>query len=61
MAKKISYNGKALEELQVELNKLRGELHQEQQKVMQGKSVKDYRLARKNIARVMTAINSTNK
>ncbi|HVY35850.1 MAG TPA: 50S ribosomal protein L29 [Candidatus Paceibacterota bacterium] len=58
MAKKESYNGKSMEALNGELDKLRGSLRSlETEKLKTGKA-KDFRTARKNIARVRTAINA---
>lgn len=57
MAKKISYNTKKPEELKAELAKLKETMRAQTIKSFQGKNTKEYRIARKNIARVLTAMN----
>lgn len=58
MAKKTSYNGKSHEALVLELAKLRETLgHAHAEKRKSGKA-KAYRTARKDIARVLTAMNA---
>lgn len=54
--KKTSYNEKAHEELVLELAKLRGSLRNLSIEKMKSGKAKDYRTARKNIARVLTAM-----
>jgi ribosomal protein L29 len=56
MAKKTSYNEKAHEELVLELAKLRGSLRDLSIEKMKSGKAKEYRTARKNIARVLTAM-----
>jgi ribosomal protein L29 len=58
MAKKISYNTKTSEELTSELSKLRASFNESARKIRQGKEIKEYRATRKNIARVLTAMNA---
>ena len=61
MAKKVSYNGKPYAELQTELAKLRLSLRDATMQMMQGKGMKDYRMTRKSIARILTAMNDSTK
>jgi len=58
MAKKETYNGKPKEELVLELAKLRESLRSLQAEKLKTGSAKNYREAKKNIARVLTAMNS---
>lgn len=61
MAKKTSYNEKSVAELHDELAKLRAQLREQAIGIMQGRNVKEYRITRKEIARVLTALSlSTN-
>lgn len=52
--KKNSYHTKTKEELTIELKALRASV----QKLQQDKKSKDYSVARKNVARVLTAVNA---
>ena len=56
--KKVSYNQKSKEELTVELATLRSALRAMTIKAVQGKNTPLYRTTRKNVARVLTAINT---
>lgn len=56
--KKISYNLKTREELIADLKNLRSSLHAKIVKSPAAKNSKEYTSARKNIARVLTALNS---
>jgi ribosomal protein L29 len=58
MTKKISYNTKSPEELTVELGKLRTAQQAFGMKVG-AKDIAGYRKDRKNIARILTAMNSS--
>jgi ribosomal protein L29 len=53
--KKISYNTKTPAELGTELSKEKARMQQEVRKIGTGKNISTYRMARKNIARIMTA------
>lgn len=63
MAKKTSYNEKTAEDLNKDLSSFRAIVREHQAKALQGgKNSKTYREARKNVARILTAMNrSTNK
>jgi ribosomal protein L29 len=61
MATKDTYNGKPVSELTKELTTLRALVREHQSKMMQSKGVKEYRNARKNIARILTALQSSTK
>ncbi len=56
--KKTSYNGKTKEALSSELKTLRTTIATVVAKGRAGKNLKDYVVARKNIARVLTAMNA---
>jgi ribosomal protein L29 len=58
MAKKTSYNSKSHEELVLELSKLRGKLPDALMEKRKTGKAKDYRETRKDIARVLTALNA---
>jgi ribosomal protein L29 len=58
MTKKISYNTKTQEELAADLSKLRASVTDNARKIRQGKGLKEYRTDRKNLARVLTALNA---
>ncbi len=59
MAKNISYKGKSADELKKELLALHVAKSGAGVKIGQGRAVKEYRIARKNIARVMTELNNS--
>lgn len=54
--KKINYNEKSKEELILELAKLNGSVRNLSIEKSKTGKAKDYRMARKNVARVMTAL-----
>ncbi len=56
--KKESYNTKTKDELETELKKLRTTVSSAVSKMSGGKNTKEYVVARKNIARVLTALNA---
>lgn len=56
--KKVTYNNKTQDELKAELSKLKSVVRTAIAKTSMGKNNKEYTLARKNIARVLTAINN---
>ena len=58
MAKKTSYNEKSHDTLVTELVKLREDLNKARLEKRKTGKAKDYRTTRKNIARVLTAMNA---
>jgi ribosomal protein L29 len=57
MKKKNTYNEKTTEDLNKELKTLKATLAEHKRKAIQGKDITSYRSARKNVARVLTALN----
>lgn len=58
MAKKTTYNGKSREELVLELAKESAAVRTAKIEKMKTGKAKSYRTARKNVARIMTAMNA---
>lgn len=56
--KKTSYNTKTREELESDLKALRATIAAAVAKSRAGKNTKEYVVARKNVARVLTALNA---
>jgi len=59
MAKKISYKEKTADELKEELAKLRESIREAHAEKMKTGNAQKYRMARKNIARILTVMNSS--
>lgn len=57
MATSTSYNGKDAAALVSELKTLRAAQATDKRGAMQGRNLKEYRANKKNIARIMTALN----
>lgn len=57
MAKKTSYNGKDVATLESELKALRAAQATDKRSAMRGRNLKEYRANKKNIARILTALN----
>ncbi len=58
MAKKISYNTKSHEELALELAKVKGTLRTLAIEKLKSGKPNEHRTARKNVARILTAMNA---
>lgn len=61
MTNKDSYNTKSAAELNEELKKLKGTLRDLQAEKLKTGNAKNYRTTRKNIARILTALNAQSR
>jgi ribosomal protein L29 len=58
MAKKTSYTGKDVAALEKELKELRAANAENMRGAMRGRNIKEYRANKKNIARILTVLNT---